>query len=129
MNFQEFWWESLLETLRLKLPFNPLPSKSRFVEKPGKQSVSPKCVKKYLWKIDIFSKVARDWHIIQELQLQKLLLEGRSSRPEVFCINGVLKNFTKFVGKYLWQSLFSGGFFWKGHSYESVVVSVLEEHQ
>ena len=30
----------------------------------------------------------------------------RSSRPEVFCKKGVLKNFTKFTGKYLCQSLF-----------------------
>ena len=29
------------------------------------------------------------------------------SRPEVFC-KGVLKNFTKFTGKHLCQSLFSG---------------------
>ena len=30
----------------------------------------------------------------------------RSSRPEVFCIKGVLRNFTKFTGKRLCQSLF-----------------------
>ena len=30
----------------------------------------------------------------------------RSSRPEVFCKKGVLKNFTKFTGKHLCQSLF-----------------------
>ena len=30
----------------------------------------------------------------------------RSSRPEVFCKQGVLKIFTKFTGKYLCQSLF-----------------------
>ena len=30
----------------------------------------------------------------------------RSSRPEVFCKNGVLKNFAKFTGKHLCQSLF-----------------------
>ena len=30
----------------------------------------------------------------------------RSSRPEVFCKKGVLKNFTRFTGKYLCQSLF-----------------------
>ena len=30
----------------------------------------------------------------------------RSSRPEVFCRRGVLRNFAKFTGKYLWQSLF-----------------------
>ena len=30
----------------------------------------------------------------------------RSSRPEVFCKKGALKNFAKFTGKHLCQSLF-----------------------
>ena len=30
----------------------------------------------------------------------------RSSRPEVFCEKGVLRNFAKFTGKHLCQSLF-----------------------
>ena len=30
----------------------------------------------------------------------------RSSRPEVFCKKGVLRNFAKFTGKHLCQSLF-----------------------
>ena len=30
----------------------------------------------------------------------------RSSRPEVFCKKGVLRNFAKFTGKHLRQSLF-----------------------
>ena len=34
------------------------------------------------------------------------LLDSRSSRPEVFCEKGVLKNFTTFTGKCLCQSLF-----------------------
>ena len=29
-----------------------------------------------------------------------------SSRPEVFCKKGVLRNYTKFTGKHLCQSLF-----------------------
>ena len=33
-------------------------------------------------------------------------ITSRSSRPEVFCEKGVLKNFTKFTGKYLCLSLF-----------------------
>ena len=31
---------------------------------------------------------------------------SRSSRPKVFCKKGVLRNFTKFTGKHLCQSLF-----------------------
>ena len=31
---------------------------------------------------------------------------GRSSRPEVFCKKAVLRNFGKFTGKHLCQSLF-----------------------
>ena len=31
---------------------------------------------------------------------------NRSSRPEVFCEKGVLRNFAKFTGKQLCQSLF-----------------------
>ena len=30
----------------------------------------------------------------------------RSSRPEVFCKNGVFRNFAKFTGKHLCQSFF-----------------------
>ena len=30
----------------------------------------------------------------------------RSSRPEVFCKKGALRNFAKFTGKYLCQNLF-----------------------
>ena len=35
---------------------------------------------------------------------------NRSSRPEVFCKKGVLRNFTKFTGKHLRQSLFFNNF-------------------
>ena len=34
------------------------------------------------------------------------ITKTRSSRPEVFCKKGVLRNFAKFTGKHLWQSLF-----------------------
>ena len=34
------------------------------------------------------------------------LICSRSSRPEVFCIKGILRNFAKFTGKHLCQSLF-----------------------
>ena len=33
-------------------------------------------------------------------------MKGRSSRQEVFCEKGVLRNFTKLTGKHLCQSLF-----------------------
>ena len=35
-----------------------------------------------------------------------ILSMGRSSRPEVFCKKDVLRNFAKFTGKHLCQSLF-----------------------
>ena len=35
-----------------------------------------------------------------------LLSNSRSSRSEVFCKKGVIRNFAKFIGKYLRQSLF-----------------------
>ena len=35
-----------------------------------------------------------------------LFLRDRSSRPEVFCKKVVLRNFSKFTGKHLCQSLF-----------------------
>ena len=38
------------------------------------------------------------------LQIRIIIL--RSSHPEVFCKKGVLRNFTKFTGKHLCQSLF-----------------------
>ena len=36
----------------------------------------------------------------------QLMYVFRSSRPEVFCKKGALRNFPKFTGKYLCQSLF-----------------------
>ena len=38
--------------------------------------------------------------------LKRVLKRLTSSRPEVFCKKGVLRNFTKFTGKHLCQSLF-----------------------
>ena len=42
----------------------------------------------------------------QDFVLVYLFYRSRSSRPEVFCKKGVLKNFAKFTGKHLCQSLF-----------------------
>ena len=38
--------------------------------------------------------------------MNRLKLTRRSSRPEVFCKKGALRNFTKFTGKHLCKSLF-----------------------
>ena len=35
-----------------------------------------------------------------------LKIKARSSRQQVFCTKGILKNFTKFTGKHLYQSLY-----------------------
>ena len=37
---------------------------------------------------------------------EKIAIGVRSRHPEVFCKKGVLKNFAKFTGKYLFQSPF-----------------------
>ena len=37
------------------------------------------------------------------IMIEKRGYRYRSSRPEVFCKNGVLKNFAKFIGKHLRQ--------------------------
>ena len=44
--------------------------------------------------------------ILVELFLHRSKLMYRSSRPEVFCKLGTLRNFTKFTGKHLCQGLF-----------------------
>ena len=51
----------------------------------------------------IFSK---PWITIYTVFFFLLLWRFRSSRPEVLCKKGVLRNFTKFTGKHLCQSLF-----------------------
>ena len=43
---------------------------------------------------------------IHEMKLYKQCWNCGSSRPEVFCKKGVLRNFTKFTGKHVYQSLF-----------------------
>ena len=40
------------------------------------------------------------------LKLLLRMMNNRSNRPEVFCKKGVLRNFAKFTGKHLCQSLF-----------------------
>ena len=43
---------------------------------------------------------------INSLDFEMATTEFRSSRPEVLCKKGVLRNFAKFIGKHLGQSLF-----------------------
>ena len=67
----------------------------------------------YLWrqtKKDVLQKLCTllsfNKHILhRSSSIKQLILSFRSSRPEVFC-KGVLRNFTKFTGKHLCQSLF-----------------------
>ena len=52
------------------------------------------------------------WNFVGIKSIDKKILQKyciaptRSTRPEVFCKKGVLKNFAKFTGKHLSQSLF-----------------------
>ena len=46
------------------------------------------------------------FNIFKNTDFEELLLTTVRSRPEVFCEKGVLRNFAKFTGKYLRQSLF-----------------------
>ena len=57
-------------------------------------------------------KVGKAYRVaVWQLLAMRLKIRGshfrwRSSRPEVFCRNSVLRNFAKFIGKHLCQSLF-----------------------
>ena len=53
----------------------------------------------------VLRAVRRVLPIIRRVLLSKSGM-ARGSRPEGFCKKGVLKNFTKFTGKHLCQSLF-----------------------
>ena len=44
-------------------------------------------------------------HVKASTDFMRKTKASRSSRPEVFCKKGVLRSFTKFTGKHLWQSL------------------------
>ena len=48
------------------------------------------------------------FYALCELLEEQAVLYGnnRSSRPEVLCKRGVLRNFAKFIGKHLYQRLF-----------------------
>ena len=52
------------------------------------------------------SRLPRKTNFTIEKFSDQILSHNRSSRPEVFCKKGVLRNFAKFTGKHLWRSLF-----------------------
>ena len=59
-----------------------------------------------------YTSFCASYTVIMDLDTKKsrggkfVLGNGRSSRPDVFCRKGVLRNFAKFTGKHLCQSLF-----------------------
>ena len=55
-----------------------------------------KFVKKYFF---LKASSLHHWEIFLKLSSEI----GRSSRPEVFCEKGVLRDFAKFTGKHLWR--------------------------
>ena len=48
----------------------------------------------------------RFWHFVSPRSPVLCDMFFRSSRPEVFCKTGIIRNFAKFTGKHLCQSLF-----------------------
>ena len=59
-----------------------------------------------MFKIQFFSIFWKMKRLYLPLLLLPFSIISRSSRPEVFCKKGVLRNVTKFTGKHLCQSLF-----------------------
>ena len=57
-----------------------------------------------------FCELFKNTCFVEDLQRAGFETPGRSSRPEVFCEKGVLRNFGKFTGKHLCQSLFFNKF-------------------
>ena len=55
-------------------------------------------------RVSIFDSHFCDFQIF--LKCSKSLKPYRRSHPDVFCKKGILRNFTKFTGKHLCQSLF-----------------------
>ena len=55
------------------------------------------------------SSCLKSYSLIMDVRVVRItvnVLLHRSNRPEVFCKNGVLRNFAKFTGKHLCQRLF-----------------------
>ena len=53
-----------------------------------------------------FCELFKNTCFVEDLQTAGSETPDRSSRPEVFCEKGILRNFAKFTGKHLFQSLF-----------------------
>ena len=56
-------------------------------------------------KMGLFVKIVNNWKS-WTIFIKNCILMFRSSRPEEFCKKGVLRNFAKFTGKHLCESLF-----------------------
>ena len=71
-------------------------------------------------------RVEANFSPFQLLNMLRLIIIYRSSRPEVLCKKGVLRNFTKFTGKHLCQNLFFNkvaGLAWLWHLLAPVAVA------
>ena len=62
--------------------------------------------KKGLQKRGDFSAFPSKWFFLKNWSQNHIFTYCRSSRQEVFCKKGVLRNLVKFTGINLWQSLF-----------------------
>ena len=69
-----------------------------------KKNSPVQCQQKYY--ITPFTKEVSDGHYISNQPKINALNINSSSRPEVFCKKGALRNFGKFTGKHLCQSPF-----------------------
>ena len=58
------------------------------------------------WLLYIFCLLSSEGSAMTTFSIQLIITLLRSSRPEVFCKKGVPRNFAKFRGKHLCQSLF-----------------------
>ena len=67
----------------------------QYIKIVSKRSISYSCRK-------LSSKKKGDFTLLYTTYF----IKAKGSRPKVFCSKGVLRNFTKFTGKHLWQSLF-----------------------
>ena len=76
---------------------------------PEVTTLSPEVaeVNKWIALCNVFTYLVWSYKYFEnEKYLNLNLRSNRGSRPEVFCKKGALRNFTKFTGKHLCQSLF-----------------------